>query len=642
MSNQIQVLSNKEKAREKINVFHDTSSNWINLIKELIGNSIDVFDDGLFHNIFIEIVSNKEIIYQDDGCGIPLEGIASDGRPNYEAIFEVDFAGSRYGKEGATVGQNGVFFWTLAMTSENMEVEVGRPNGKTYKIAYHKGDRLYDLKEIGTTDKTYTKVTFSPDEEVWTNVNYTFDEIDYICEAQASQSNMKIILKEKDRVKEYQYEDGIRGYFSSKTLNKSFISDNIYITKTTSQLVEKLKKDFDIDIELVMRFSNDSNEDFKKDFLNTADLIKYRSIKDGVITGLKKAINKYLKDNNMYEKKEKQITDNDIEVGLNYVANIKSKYVEYVSQSKQATDAEYLKDALQREVNKFMGIYFIENPLEAKKIATQILINKRVREKADVSRANIKKKLMDKVDGISNKIQGLVDCREYGEDSELFIAEGLSALGSLVASRNAKNQACFPIRGKLLSTLKVDYDKIFANDLIMKIINCLGCGIEVKMKGNKNQVDFDINKLRYGKIMIATDADSDGESITCLLLTMFYRLTPTLIKEGRIYKVRTPLYEITYEDKTIVYAFSETEYDELMKGHNPKQCKIQRSKGLGEQDAEEMHTFAMNPDTRYIYKITVEDAEQMAEQFEKWMATEVEGRREYIEEHLHEYTEYID
>lgn len=502
---EIRVLSNKEKAREKINVFHDSSSNWINLIKELIGNSIDVFDDGLLHNIFIEIVSNKKIIYQDDGCGIPLEEVASNGIPNYEAIFETDFAGSRYGKEGATVGQNGVFFWTLAMTSENMEVEVGRPNGKVYKIAYHKGDRLYDLKEVGITDKTYTKVIFSPDEEVWTNVNYTFEEIDNICDAQASQSNMKITLKEGEKIKEYQYSDGIKGYFDSKTSNKSFISDTIHINKATFQFVEILKQNFDVDIDLVMRFSNDSEEDFKKDFLNTADLIKYGSIKDGVITGLKNSINRFLKDNNMYDKKEKQITNDDVETGLNYVANIKSKYVEYVSQSKQATDSQYLKDAIQKVIIESMTFYFIENPLEAKKIATQILVNKRVREKADVSRANIKKKLMDKVDGISNKIQGLVDCREYGENSELFIAEGLSALGSLVASRNAKNQACFPIRGKLLSTLKVDYDKIFANDLIMKIINCLGCGIEVKMKGNKNQVDFDINKLRYGKIMIATD-----------------------------------------------------------------------------------------------------------------------------------------
>lgn len=639
---EIKVLTNKEKAREKINVFHDSSSNWINLVKELIGNSIDVFDDGLLHNIYIEIVSNKEIVYKDDGCGIPLEGFASDGRPNYEAIFEVDFAGSRYGKEGATVGQNGVFFWTLAMTSENIEIEVGRPNGKIYKIAYHKGDRVYDLKEIGETDKTYTKVSFSPDEEVWTNVNYTFEEIDVICDAQASQSNMKITLKSGEKTKEYQYIDGIKGYFNSKILNKSCVSDNIYIKKTTSQFVEKLNKKFDIDIELIMRFTNDSEEDFKKDFLNTADLIKYGSIKEGIISGLKNSINKYIKDNSMYDKKEKQITNDDVETGLNYVANIKSKYVEYVSQSKQATDSQHLKEAIQREINEFMKIYFIENPLEAKKIATQILINKRIREKADTSRANIKKKLMGKIDGISNKIQGLVDCREYGENSELFIAEGLSALGSLVESRNAKNQACFPIRGKLLSTLKVDYDKIFANDLVMKIINCLGCGIEVKIKGNKNQAEFNINKLRYGKIIIATDADADGESITCLLLTMFYRLTPSLIKEGKIYKVRTPLYEITYEDKSIIYAFNETEYNILMKGHNAKKCKIQRAKGLGEQNPEEMHKFAMNPETRYIYKITVEDVERMNKQFEKWMAIEVDKRREFIEEHLHKHIKQLD
>lgn len=645
MSEQIEVLSNRDKVRERINVFHDSSSNWINLIKELIGNSLDAFDKDSTNNVItIDIIDNQQILYTDNAKGIPLEGKANNGMPNYVAICEVDFGGSRYGYVNATIGQNGVFIYSLAMTSEDIEIEVGRPNGKVYKVAYHKGNRLYDLKEIGTTDKTYTKILFKPDDEVWTNVNYTFEEISEICKNQSAMGNVLIKLTDvkKNKQEEYYCKGlGIKSLFEDNTKNKNFIADPIYFTDTIDQYVEKKKQAFPINTEMIIQFSNDSKEDYKKNFLNTADLINFGKLHEGVILGLKTHFNKYLKVNNKYTKNETQIKDEDVELGLNYICNAKSPYAEYVSQSKQKVDALHYRDAMKAIIEKYFEIFTLENPLQVEKIANQILINKRSREKANETRKNIKKKLTEKVDGINNRIEGLVDCRTYGEDSELFIVEGLSALGSLVASRNSKNQACFPIRGKILSTLKVNYDKILSNDLIMKIINCLGCGIEVNYKKAKLP-PFDINKLRYGKVIIATDADADGENITCLLLTMMYRLLPTLIKEGRIYKVRTPLYEITYEDKTIVYAFNETEYATLMKGHNAKKCKIQRAKGLGEQNAEEMHKFAMNSDTRYIYKITVDDVERMEEHFEKWMATDTTVRKGFIEENLYKYVKDID
>ena len=636
----IEVLSNKDKARTRINVFHDSSSNWINLIKELIGNSLDVFDNNKTHNIGIKLLSNTVIEYTDDACGVPLEGIASNGLPNYQAIFEVDFAGSRYGNTGQTVGQNGVFFWTLAMTSENFTIEVGRPDGNIYTVSYHKGDRVKDLEIIGKTDNTYTKVLFEPDVEVWTNPNYTFEEVADICQSQASMGNVNITLSDvcSEQSKEFRFRNGIRDFFEYMTTDKRFISDNIYFTKYTEQLVEKKNEEFGIDIEMIMGFSNDSNNDFKKDFLNTADLIKYGTINKGVITGIKNHVNRWLKTNNKYNKNEKQITDEDVEVGLNYICNVKSNYVEYVSQSKQATDAPHYKLALQRVVEEFLEVYSIENPIEVEKICSQILINKRSREKAERTRINIKKQLSGTID-ITNRIKKFVDCRTKDKSKrELYIVEGDSALGSCKLGRNAEFQGVMPVRGKILNCLKADYDKIFKSDIIIDLIKILGCGIEVVSKHNKELHAFDLENLRWDKVIICTDADVDGYQIRTLILTMIYRLMPTLIKAGRVYIVESPLYEIQC-GKDIIFAYSDKEKDDIVSKLG--KCHIQRSKGLGENDPAMMWNTTMNPETRKLIQVTMEDIAGVNEEFELLLGDNLEGRKQCISNNFDKYLEVL-
>ena len=634
----IEVLSNKDKARTRINVFHDSSSNWINLVKELIGNSLDVFPEDELHHITINLLSNTKVEYIDDGCGVPLEGTASNGLPNYQAIFEVDFAGSRYGNAGKTVGQNGVFFWTLAMTSKDFYIEVGRPNGNIYTVSYHKGDRVSDLKVIGKTDKTYTKVIFEPDDEVWTNPNYTFDEVAYICQSQASMGNVVISLSDSDNSKTFRYDNGISDFFIHMTKIKNFISDHIYFTKQTSQLVEKRNEEFGIDIEMIMGFSNDSNDDFKKDFLNTADLIKYGTINRGITTGIKNHVNRWLKASNKYTKGEKQITDEDVDLGLNYVCNVKSNYVEYVSQSKQATDAEHLKVALQRVMEEFLEVYSKENPVELEKIANQILINKRSREKANQTRLNIQKKLSGTID-ISNRIKKFVDCRTKDTSKrELYIVEGDSALGSCKLGRDSEFQGIMPVRGKILNCLKSDYDKIFKSDIITDLLKVLGCGVEVKSKHNKDLHTFELDNLRWDKVIICTDADVDGYQIRTLILTMIFRLMPTLIKEGKVFIVESPLYEIQCKD-IVKFAYSDREKDTIVSQLG--KCHIQRSKGLGENTPDMMWATTMNPETRKLIQVTMQDAEDAANEFELLLGNDLDGRKQCIVDNFDKYLEVL-
>lgn len=640
----IEVLSNKDKARTRINVFHDSSSNWINLIKELIGNSLDIFNEDELHHITINLLSNTKVEYIDDGCGVPLEGVASNGMPNYQAIFEVDFAGSRYGNTGQTVGQNGVFFWTLAMTSKDFAIEVGRPDGNIYTISYHKGDRISDLQIIGKTDRTYTKVTFEPDDEVWTNPNYTFDELSIICDSQAAMGNIAIKLSDGTNGKIFRYESGIKDFFNTMTTNKAFISDNIYFTKQTHQLVEKKHEEFPIDIEMILAFSNDSNDDLKKDFLNTADLIKYGTINKGIVTGLKNHINRYLKSSSKYIKNEKQITDEDIELGLNYICNVKSNYIEYVSQSKQATDAPHYRLALQRVIEEFMEVYFVENPIEAEKICNQVLVNKRSREKANQTRLNIQKKLgSENKGGLSRKIEGLKDCdmRHSTLEERIFLVdEGLSANSTIIEAFDNRYMGCMGLRGRFINSLKASVEDVLNNEPAIGIIKSLGCGIEIPYEERKNFKDiktFNIDDLRYGMVGILCDADSFGKGISLAIITFFKKFMPTLLKQGRIYLVISPRYEVRNKKKESFYAYNEKERDLIVEELGKDFLDISIRKGLGEFNKEEFWEFVLSPEARkstFIKVLYEGDEKLINEKFEALMGDDIQGRKEFIRNNI--------
>lgn len=578
MSDKIIVLSDREQARKRINVFHGSASNWINMIKELIGNSLDVFSKNELHKIDIKIIDSQTIEYRDSGKGIPIEGIASDGRKNYEAIFEKAFAGSKYNNTGKTVGQNGIFLYTLAMTCKDVVFEVARPNGNVYKISYHKGIRNSDLTTIGRSDETYSRILFTLDDEVWKDINFTYEEICRISQGQAALGNVviKVADVESSRSNTFYYENGIEEYFNELTVEKDFVTDAIKVSKTIYQEVEDGIND-ELDINFIMKYSNDSNKDIQKDFLNTADLIQYGTIQDGIITSLRRIIDKWLKSNNKYNKNEKSITKDDVAVGLNYVCTVDSLYVEYDNQVKQKTSASHYRQGMQVLLDEFFNVFQIENKLEFERMCNQVLINKRANDRASSIRKDIKKKLSEKVDGITNKIDDLVDCIEHGLDSELYIAEGKSALGSIVLARDPKFQAAIPIRGKILNCLKADIGAIFKSQIVMDIIKAIGCGVELDKK-HKDIAPYDPNNLRYGKIVFATDMDADGYQIICLLLTMIYRLIPSLISDGRVFIAKTPLYEVRLADDSTIYWYSETEKNqEIVKYNNIK--NINRAKG---------------------------------------------------------------
>ena len=576
MTEEITVLSEKEKARQRINVFHGSANHHINMIVELIGNSNDIFDKNKLNTINIILHNENKIEYIDSGSGIPIEGTASDGSPNYQAIFEKDFAGSRYGNTGTTIGQNGIFLYTLTMTSEDIEYFISRPNGNLYNIKYHKGDKASDLNIIGKEDTTYSRMIFSLDREVWNSPKFTFEEICTIAKAQSSLCNVKITVEDKENnlINEFYYENGILDYFNDMTQNKTMVTDQIRITQTKKISIDKVVKGENTKIEdtvsadLIFTYSNDSNDDFKKEFLNTANLLSYGTIQDGIYAGLKNCINKLLKDNGKYAKNEKQISIDDITTGLNYICNVSSYYVEYDNQIKQKTSSKHYKIVMQELVEEFMEIYFIENKEESEKLANAILLNKRVREKAEVNRKNIKKELEEKITNQSNRPSKFVPCRSKNySEIKLTLIEGDSSLNSVKLARDAYDTCIFPLKGKPMNPFKSKLDGLLNNEEIRSIFKILGCGMEYKGKAIKGVPKFNIDNLQIDRIQIATDFDDDGYHIQVLLIGVFYMLSPELLKQGKIYILYTPLYviktkkQVEYKNETTdtLLAYSEME-----------------------------------------------------------------------------------
>ena len=312
-----------------------------------------------------------------------------------------------------------------------------------------------------------------------------------------------------------------------------------------------------------------------------------------------------------------KFTNLDIEMSFGFVVSVLSTNVEFTNQTKFSTNKQLYKKLVSEYIVENMEIFKAEKPQEFDKILKHLQQINTFNTKNENSIKNIKKKLSEKTDTFTNRVETLVDCREHGENAELFITEGKSALSSVVASRNSDFQAAMPVRGKTLSVLKASADQIFNNQIILDIIKVLGCGCSFKNGKKKLLDDFNIDNLRYGKIILTVDRDSDGASIACLLATTFYKLMPELLKQGKIYLAKTPLYEITTKDDRLIYAFSDKEKDVIVKEN--KIAKIQRNKGLGEMSAEVMAETTMNPETRVIEKIVINNEKDMKYYFEKWM-----------------------
>ena len=628
MSEQIRVLTEREKVREKISVWLESSKNHIHVIKELMGNSNDLIISGIGDKINFELKEdNRTFIFEDNCTGIPVEGKASNGIDNYIAIFETLFAGSKYDQVAATVGTNGVFLCVLTMSSKYVKYTIGRPNGKVYQIEYVEGIRQYDLKEIGSTNKTFTRIECMLDDKVYDNPIFNYEDIKEIAKYQAAISIATISTKYQNEKNIYHYNNGIEGYLQDIIEDKPIV-DIIRIKKDLKHYVDKKERDDEINIDFAFTFSNTNNKITHIELLNGSLLDLHGTPFDGITVGLKNAINRKIRELNLYNKNEKQIINEDILISLNHALDLKSLLTEYTNQSKRSSLSEHYKIVLQKEIEEFMNIYFIENEIEAKKICNQILINKRAREKSSKMMENVKKKLSEEIT-VFNKIPNLIECKSKNkEENILCICEGKSALGSLISARG-DNHALLPLRGKVRNCKKSTLEQILNDQIICDIIRAMGCGISIKSKANKEFLSFDKSKMRYGKIYIIVDADVDGMgSILPLLLTMFDTLTPELIEDGYIYLCETPKYEILCEDK-YYYATNNDELEEIEKNLEGKKYKVFYIKGLAELNADTM-AMCLEPGYKNVTQIRVDDILEARKSLELHMGSNVKDRKDYI------------
>ena len=668
----IKSLSERQQARDKVAIWFGSRDNFVHPFKEVTMNGVDEitnnFESG---EVFINLSNDcKTMKIIDTGRGIPIEGETptetEDGRteliPNYKLLLLKLFAGTNYDNNAngkITTGANGVGLTVTNYTSKHFKVVSHRPSG-TYTIEFNEGGILvYEpIRTDNTEGKHGTEITFTLDDEVFTGTTYNIDEILDVIKNLAGVAHSVTFTIEHNGSEHYFHYDSLQQFFEENVENRTS-KPAVGHQKTFKKEAEPMPEiqftnstpghdpggpsasDLAAETNLIQCIISTSSTPLQKSFLNSTYLSEGGSINRGIVYGVRDYVNKHIKDKKLIDKKLGEITPNDIEESISFVCNFLSTNVEFTNQTKLSTNKSLYMRIAKEYIQEVLEFYKIEQPKEFEKFINHILEVQKFNGKAMAAKNSLKKKLSEKVDNIINRIEGLIDCKLHDLTSEIFIAEGKSALGSIITARNPLTQAGIAIRGKILNCLKADYDEIFKSETVMSIIKALGCGIETDKK-NKDLGCFDISALRYGKIIIATDADPDGYQIACLLLTLFYRLCPTLIKEGHVYIALTPLFEIKdLKNKKYYYAYSEEEKDEIVSDLQSQGIKYQvnRNKGLGEVDAEVMSRTGVNPETRNIMKVTFDDAEQMVKAFDDWMGNNVDNRKDFIETELNKYDE---
>jgi DNA gyrase subunit B len=633
----IRVLSDREQSREKLPIFYGSRENYLHGLKEVIGNGIDEINNNFSKGIITVTLLDdmRTISVSDTGRGIPIDG-ETDGKPNYELLFETLFAGTNYENKDlgkVAVGTNGVGVTVLNYTSEFFRV-TSIKNGKRHSITYEGGANIKsDLTSTSADEKQHgTIVTFRLDPLVYTKTVYDPNDLKGILERISATANkITFKFKHKDEETVFHY-NNLQQYFE-KIVNNLTCKAVIGPETSYNQLLEKDDKERN---KICILFATTS-EPIHESYLNINWLPEHGTIHDGVISGIRTFVNKYCLEQKLLDKKAPSISTSDVEDSVSYVCSLLSTNVEYANQTKLSTNKVLYRRIASEYVQSLLNVFQVEQPKEFKKFIEHILQVNKFNSRNTAAKAQLKKKLNEKVDNIGGRIEGLVDCAQHGEQSELFVAEGLSALGSLILARDSQIQAAYALRGKILNCLKADYSTIFKNGIILDLIRALGCGIQADKK-NKDLESFNEKLLRYGKLIIATDADPDGQQIQCLIITMVYVLVPKLIENGRVYIAKTPLYEVKYEDDSMSYLFSEAEKDEQLPKIKRKYT-LARCKGLGELEPETMNYTAMDPKTRILEQITMDDAKKMKDMINMFMGSDITDRKGFIEKNLHKYTE---
>ena len=618
---------------------------------EILSNSIDEAREGFGSRIIVTKFLDDSIQVEDFGRGIPVDYNPKEERYNWELVFCELYAGGKYNTNNGesyeySLGLNGLGSCATQYSSEYFDVQIFR-DGYEYNLHFEKGKNVGGLsrKESGRR-QTGSRQRWKPDLEVFTDIAIPDDFFRNVLKRQAVvNKGLSFILRLEQpdgsfAEETFLYENGITDYVGEIAGDQSLTTIQYWETEQRGR--DRADKD-EYKVKLSVAFCFSNRVKFLEYYHNSSPLEYGGSPEKAVKQAFVSKIDAYLKQGGKYLKNESKIAFQDVEDCLVLVSSSFSTQTSYENQTKKAITNKFIYEAMTDFLKRQLEVYFIENPDEAVKIAEQVLVNKRSRENAEKTRLNLKKKLAGTID-LSNRVEKFVDCRSKDPtEREIYIVEGDSALGSCKMGRDAQFQAIIPVRGKILNCLKADFDKIFKNEIITDLLKVLGCGVEVSSKANKELSTFNLEGLRWSKIVICTDADVDGFQIRTLILTMLYRLTPTLIEKGYVYIAESPLYEITTKDKTY-FAYSDGEKARIAAQLDEKKQKytLQRSKGLGENEPEMMWLTTMNPETRRLIKVTPEDAQATADMFSLLLGDNLEGRKSFIAENGARYLDEVD
>ncbi len=617
---------------------------------EIISNSIDEAREGYGDKIIVTRFLDKSVEVRDYGRGIPVDFNTKENCYNWELVFCDLYAGGKYdtnngGSYEYSLGLNGLGLCATQYASEYMEAEI-HTGGFCYELSFKKGEKIGEMKKTPYEKKdTGSRIKWRPDLDVFTDIDVSLEFLQETLKRQSVVNNgIKFILKDqltetKFETYEYCYENGISDYVKEFAGEDSLTSVQFWQADRKGRDRED-KDDYKLKMNIALCFSN--KKQLKEYYHNSSFLEHGGAPEKAAKSAFVSQIDAYIKQNNKYLKTDPKISFQDVEDCLILVVSSFSTQTSYENQTKKAITNKFIQEAMTEFIRHQLEVYFIENKLDADRICEQVLVNMRSRVKAESTRLNLKKTLASSND-MASRVEKFVDCRSKDvNEREIFIVEGDSALGACKQARDSSFQAVMPVRGKILNCLKVEYDKIFKSEIIVDLVKVLGCGVEVSSKSNKELSLFNMDNLRWSKIIICTDADVDGFHIRTLILTMIYRLMPSLIHAGKVFIAESPLYEINSKGETW-FAYTEKEKTDVLEKIGDAKYTIQRSKGLGENDADMMWLTTMNPQTRRLIKINPDDVEELiSEKFDLWLGDNLQGRKDYIAENGYMYLELAD
>lgn len=614
---------------------------------EIMSNSIDEAREGRGNKIVVTRFEDCSVEIQDFGAGIPVDFNKAENEENWKLLFCEMYAGGKY-DNGAdnyeySLGLNGLGLCATQYASEYMDAEIHR-DGFCYTLHFEHGENVGGLTKVPYDKRdTGTRIKWKPDLKVFTDINVPLEfYLDTIKRQAIVNDGVTFVFKNqigsRFETTEFCYKNGIKDYVQELAGDTAFTTPQYWECERVGRDREDLS-DYKLKIKAALCFSLKTQ---CKEYYHNSSYLEHGGAPDKAFkSAFVNQINAYLKANNKYNKTDSQINVQDIDDIIIFVVSSFSTQTSYENQTKKAITNKFIQEAMTDFFRKQLEVYFIENKMDADKIADQVLINMRARVKAENTRKSLKSTLASKID-MTNRVQKFVDCRSKDvNERELFIVEGDSALGACKQARNADFQAIMPLRGKILNCLKCEYDKIFKSDVITDLIKVLGCGVEVRSKSAKDLSAFDINNLRWNKILICTDADVDGFQIRTLVLTMIYRLMPQLIEQGKVYIDESPLYEVTCKEQTY-FAYNEVEMDDIKRQIGDQKYTVQRSKGLGENEADMMSLTTMNPDTRRLILVTPDEAQKTSEMFDLLLGDNLDGRKQYITDYGYLYIDSAD